>query len=172
MPTVDSTKSSALPPARTSPLEQIADRIEEEIQNLRARRPHLEARIDRAAGILVTHLACPRQRVIRFRIAANGRGSFLVNGSGGAVYTVDPTSWTCSCPDHHRRDAICKHALASFLLMRASLPARVQVRECDGCQQTFARRDLVEVQSHHESDQWFPGDFLCKPCAGRGGVEW
>ncbi len=161
-------------PARTTStsLDEIADRIEEEIAHLRAKRPHLEDRIDRASHILLTHLSCPRQRVIRFRIGANGRGSFLVNGSRGAVYTVDPSSWTCSCPDHHRRDAICKHAISCWLLMRASLPARVKVKECDACGQSFRRGQLIEITHEHQNEQFFPGDFLCRGCADRAGVEW
>ncbi len=159
-------------PAHPSTPEQLAERIEEVIAHLREKRPHLEDRIDRASNLLVVHLSCPSSRTIRVRIAANGRGSFLVNGSGGAVYVVNPSDWSCTCPDHHRRGAACKHALACYLLNRAAQPVGVRLRECDGCQQTFARRDLVEVQSHHESEQWFPGDFLCRGCADRSGVEW
>ena len=42
-----------------------------------------------------------------------GRARFLlVSGSKGAVYVVDPTTWSCSCPDHHRRGAGCKFSVA------------------------------------------------------------
>ena len=67
----------------------------------------------------MTHLSCRRQRVIRVRVR-DGRTRFLVSGSGGAVYVVNPADWSCSYPDHHRRGAGCKHALACRALWRAS----------------------------------------------------
>ncbi len=164
-------RSVAERPALPNSLDEIADRIEEEIAHLREKRPHLEDRIDRAAGILVTHLACPRQRVIRVRVSGS-RPRFLVNGSGGNVYSVSPRDWSCSCPDHHRRGAACKHALSCWVLKRASLPAGIRLRDCDGCKQPFARRDLVEITHEHQSEQWFPGDRICRSCADSSGIEW
>ena len=99
--------------------EKIADRVERELKRLRAARPALAPRISRAENILVTHLSCRRQRVIRVRVTG-GRARFLVSGSAGAVYVVDPSGWSCTCPDHHRRGAGCKHALACWALWRAS----------------------------------------------------
>lgn len=129
------------------------------------------ARLDRAANILLTHLACPRQRVIRVRLRVNGQATFLVAGSKGAIYTVDTTSWQCSCPDAHRRGKGCKHSLACWMLWRASQPA-VRKCTCAGCSKLAPRGELVEVTHEHQSEQWFPGDLLCKPCADRSGVEW
>ncbi len=105
----------------TSVSQTIAERIEQELDRLRAARPALSSRIDRAGDILVTHLACRRQNVIRVRVNASGP-RFLVSsaGSKGAVYVVDPASWDCSCPDAHRRGRGCKHALACWTLGRAS----------------------------------------------------
>ncbi len=97
----------------------IAERVEQELERLRAARPRLDSRISRAENILVTHLSCRRQRVIRVRVSG-GRARFLVRGSGGAVYVVDPASWGCSCPDAHRHGKGCKHALACWALRRAS----------------------------------------------------
>ena len=97
----------------------IAERVEQELERLRAARPHLAERISRAENILVTHLSCRRQRVIRVR-TSGGRARFLVSGSKGAVYVVDSASWSCSCPDHHRRGAACKHSIACWTLRRAS----------------------------------------------------
>ncbi len=102
-----------------SVVETIAERVERELERVRAARPSLSSRISRADGIIVTHLSCKRQRLIRVRIR-DGRARFLVNGSDGAVYVVDPATWGCSCPDHHRRGAACKHALACWALWRAS----------------------------------------------------
>ncbi len=97
----------------------VAETVERILGRLKAARPRLAERISRAENILVTHLSCRRQREIRVRVR-DGRARFLVSGSKGAVYVVDPASWGCSCPDHHRRGAGCKHALACWALWRAS----------------------------------------------------
>ena len=103
----------------TSLVETIAERIEQELARVRAARPSLSSRISRAENILVTHLSCRRQRTIRVRVR-DGRPRFLVSGSAGSVYVVNPGDWSCTCPDHHRRGAGCKHALACWALWRAS----------------------------------------------------
>jgi hypothetical protein len=109
----------------TSVVETIATRIEQELARVRAARPSLSSRISRAENILVTHLSCRRQRTIRVRVR-DGRPRFLVSGSKAAVYIVNPGDWSCSCPDHHRRGAGCKHSIACWALWRASaLPAGV-----------------------------------------------
>ncbi len=99
----------------------IAERIERELDRVRAARPALSSRISRTEDIIVTHLSCQRssQRVIRVRVSG-GHARFLVSGSAGAMYVVDPASWECSCPDAHRRGKGCKHALACWALWRAS----------------------------------------------------
>ncbi len=102
-----------------SVVETIAERVECELERVRAARPALSSRVSRAEGIIVAHLSCRRQRVIRIRVR-DGRPRFLVSGSAGAVYVVDLTSWECCCSDHHRRGAGCKHALACWALWRAS----------------------------------------------------
>ena len=99
--------------------QNIAESVERELERLRAARPELASRVDRAANIVATHLSCRRQRVIRVRVSG-GVARFLVSGSKGAVYVVDPASWECSCPDAHRRGKGCKHALACWALGRAS----------------------------------------------------
>ncbi|MDP8952543.1 MAG: SWIM zinc finger family protein [Actinomycetota bacterium] len=160
------------PPALNLHLEELAERIERELERLRKKRPHLSDRIDRAANIVVTHLSCRRQRhqVIRVRIG-KGRSRFLVSGSGGAVYSVDPADWTCSCPDHHRRDAACKHALACYLLVRASRPLP-KLPACTACGQRFPHGELIEITHEDESLTWFPGDLLCKACVrDHGGIS-
>ncbi len=100
-------------------LETAAEAVERELERVWAARPHLAGRISRAENIIVAHLSCRRQRVIRVRVR-DGRARFLVSGSGGAVYVVDPADWNCTCPDHHRRGAGCKHSLACWALWRAS----------------------------------------------------
>ncbi len=104
----------------TASVEQIAERVERELERVQAARPALASRVERAENILVAHLSCRRQRLIHIRLSADGRAKFLVNGSGGAVYVVDPASWECSCPDAHRRGKGCKHSIACWALWRAS----------------------------------------------------
>ncbi len=89
-----------------------AEAVEQVLERLKAARPHLVERIARAENILVTHLSCRRQRVLRVRVC-DGRARFLVSGSKGAVYVEDPTTWSCSCPDHHRRGAGCRFSVAA-----------------------------------------------------------
>ncbi len=183
------TESSAPahPTTPTTTIERIAEAVEAELARLRAARPALHSRIERAESIIVTHLSCRRARVIRVRVRG-GRARFLVSGSGGAVYVVDPASWSCSCPDAHRHGKGCKHALACWALWRASArPAGVEgfehvgekfvgrvlpLRQCAGCGERFAGRELVEVgpQQAEWSLAASEGEHLCHPCARRHGV--
>ncbi len=173
-------------PAHQS-IEQIAEAVEQELARVRAARPSLSSRISRAEGIVVTHLSCKRQRVIRVRVSG-GRPRFLVNGSGGAVYVVNPSDWSCTCPDHHRRGAGCKHALACWALWRASarpascvedlehvgeiIECAPMLRSCTLCGDRFIGPELIEVGP--EEAEWSlvvsEGEALCRPCAGRHGV--
>jgi hypothetical protein len=107
--------------------EDIAERIEEEIERLREKRPHLEAKINRAEHIITAHLAGrPRTQIVRVRLNAAGRCRFLVRSltSSGAVYTVYPGDWSCSCPDYPRTSVGCKHGLACWVLWRVAQPPR------------------------------------------------
>jgi hypothetical protein len=103
--------------------QNIAESVEQELARVRAARPSLASRISRAENILVTHHSSRRQRVLRVR-TYGGRARFLVSGSGGAVYVVDPASWSCLCPDHHRRGAACEHSIACWALWRVLQAAR------------------------------------------------
>ncbi len=80
------TKATIAQPAHptTLTIERIAEAVEAELARLRAARPALHSRIERAESIIVTHLSCRRARVIRVRVRG-GRPRFLVSGSGGAV---------------------------------------------------------------------------------------
>lgn len=106
--------------------QNIAESVERELDRVRAARPALASRVDRAANIVATHLSCRRQRVIRVRVSG-GVARFLVSGSKGAVYVVDPASWSCTCPDAHRHGKGCKHALACWALARAGGPPTARV---------------------------------------------
>ncbi len=52
----------------TSVLDTIAVSVERELNRVRAARPGLASRVERAGDIVVTHLSCRRQRVIRVRV--------------------------------------------------------------------------------------------------------
>jgi hypothetical protein len=80
----------------TSVVETIAGRVERELARVRASRPALASRVSRAENILVTHLSCRRQCVIRVRANAVHGARFLVSGSKGAVYVVNPGDWSCA----------------------------------------------------------------------------
>ena len=163
-------RSLAPTQAQPNPRDAVLDRIERELHRLRDQRPGLEDLLDRAANILVTHLSCPKSRTVRVRIAASGRRSFLVAGSHGAVYSVDPSDWSCSCPDAHRRGKGCKHSLVAYVLHRAAKPA-VRKRTCCGCDVRLPRRELVELHpENHDGMVHSDGDLLCQPCANRSGV--
>ena len=116
---------SVAPPARPTTLDLMAERIEHEVARLKAARPELEGRIDRAVTILVVHLSSPpSSRPLRCRVRHDGRAVLLVSSlSGearGAVYLVDPDTWECSCPDFHRGSrGVCKHGLSGYLLWKA-----------------------------------------------------
>lgn len=103
--------------------ERVADQAARELLRVAAHRPHLEARCDRAADIVVDHLSTlnlrPSAQRIRIAVRAD-KCRYMVRGSRGSVYVVDPGSWRCSCPDYHRRDAACKHALACWALYRCA----------------------------------------------------
>lgn len=137
----------------------ILEKIEFELNRLREKRPALAQRIFKAGNILVTHLSCPRQKMIRARVR-KGRVRFLVRGSDGTVYVVEPETWGCSCPDAHRRGQGCKHSLAVYVLLRASRPAPKPL-PCAACGKRLPRRVLMEVV---ESLTYHQGDLLCAPC--------
>ena len=156
--------------ARASSLEKIAEAVEQELAVLREARPHLESRIDRAAGLLVVQLSSgPRTRPIRCRIRKDGKRVYLVASlsAGGVTYLVDPIGWNCSCPDHQRRDAMCKHVAASWVLWKADRPRRAA---CADCKESFHPDRLLEVQEGQAEETLNPGQKVCRVCAPRHGL--
>lgn len=144
--------------------ETTIDRIEAELDRLRAARPALVSRIERAEHIIVTQLSTANgtHRPIKVRVHADGSRSFAVR-SGSKLrrcYTVEAGSFRCDCPDARRRHAACKHGIAAYLLERALRRPFVSDGEtCFGCGESG--RELVEVC---DSLTYFDGDLICRDC--------
>jgi hypothetical protein len=155
-------ESLAHAPARNTPLEVIAERLEEEIDRLRRARPILDARIDRATTIVTVHLSSPpRTRPIKCRIRKGGRRVYLVASlsSGGAVYQVNPRDGSCSCPDAARGSSItCKHSISAWLISRVAVTREVAAH--------VDRIQEVNDRIHHDDDD---GEG-CDACQGAGWV--
>ncbi len=147
--------------------DQLAASIEAEIGRIREARPHLSSRLDRASNLLLLQLASPpRQRPVKVRIAADGERRFLVRStsSRGVVYCVDPTTYSCSCPDAHRRGKGCKHSLACFILKRAARGARG--KSCTLCVDgwVYMGEDLIDSETGEATT--FHNPVRCRRCAG------
>jgi len=158
----------------------IAEIMERDIARLKSVRPHLASRIERAEHILVAQLSTANgSRPVKVRVHADGTRSYTVR-SGSRLcrsYLVDQTSWECECPDHKRRQAACKHALACWVLERAGKPSPELLGSgeggCSGCGEHFASRDLVELQEdNHDGLTYFDGNQLCRVCADNAGVDY
>src|SRR4051812_37828064 len=115
-PTARTTKGATF--MATASLVDVSLAVEAEFDRIKRARPHLASRINRAGHILTVHLSCPRQRMIKVRVR-DGQARFLVNGSEGTVYVVDPADWSCSCPDAMQRGKGCKHGIACYVLSKA-----------------------------------------------------
>jgi hypothetical protein len=153
--------------------QSLAEIMERDIARLKAARPRLASRIERAEHILVTQLSVTNgSRPVKVRCHADGSRSYRV-ASGSKLtrsYAVSPEFWSCECPDHKRRRAACKHALACWILERAYRPSPAS-GECSGCGSRVPQRDLVELhEGNHDNLTHFHGDMLCGGCAHSHGV--
>lgn len=175
------TKDSLPAPARTTQGDPptpdlIAEAVENVLARLRDARPHLESRLDRAATIVVVHLSsAARTRPIRCRIRKNGKRVYLVASlsAGGAVYEVNPTDYSCSCPDYHRRGAACKHGIAAWIVANAAAPRhheRPSEIPCEGCGELLPRDRLIEAQEGEAEATLNPGMRVCRMCAKDHGL--
>ncbi|MGH3086280.1 MAG: hypothetical protein ACRDSJ_03040 [Rubrobacteraceae bacterium] len=172
--------------AYSAPTNTVVDRIEREIARLKAARPHLRSRIERAEHILVTQLSTANgtHRPMKVRVHADGSRSFTVRSCSKLrkVYSVEAGSFRCDCPDARRRHAACKHGIAAYVLERA-LPtgdtrrpsdptgANIKVKApegalpgpgCAGCSEAKPGVELFEVL---DSLTFFAGDLVCRDCA-------
>ncbi len=167
-------ESSVAYPTRTNTESPFVDHIEREIARLKAARPNLATRIERAEHILVTHLSTANgtHKPIKVRVRADGSRSFVVRSGAKLrkVYTVKGSGFTCDCPDSRRRHSACKHGIACWLLERAARRpssfaiAAPKTGACSACSERVPRRELTEVQDYHESLSYFEGDRLCPEC--------
>jgi len=146
--------------------EVLVERIEAEIARIRAARPALESRLDRAGALLVTQLSCsPLLRPIRARIAADGKCRFLVRSTRAPLitYTVIPGTFECSCPDARRRGKGCKHSVACYILERAT---SAQQKGCSACDRglVFLGEEIVDPESGEVVEAINP--VRCGRCSG------
>ncbi len=91
------------------------DRIEKELSRLRAARPAMESRIDKAEALLVAHMSvAPSMRPIRVLVHADGSRSYRVRSGSklGKVYTVEGETFRCPCPSAKH----CYHSIACYVL--------------------------------------------------------
>jgi hypothetical protein len=117
-----SAEFSAIAHTSTYRIEAVAAKAEAELERLRAARTALASRIDKAESILTRQLGNLNGfRPIRIAIHVGGGYSYRVLSDGklGRSYNVDPQNWGCSCVDHVRREAACKHGIAAWVLEQA-----------------------------------------------------
>ncbi|MGI8541165.1 MAG: hypothetical protein ACR2N0_15565 [Rubrobacteraceae bacterium] len=162
-------ESSVAHPTRTNTESPFVDRIEREIARLKAARPHLRTRVERAEHIIVTHLATANgtHRPVKVRAHADGSRSCAVRSCSKLrkAYTVRGSGFECDCPDARRkagsrRHSACKHSIACYLLERAAMcrPSS-KPSTCAGCSAPSGR--LFEVV---DSLTFFEGDMICGGC--------
>ncbi len=161
-------ESSVAYPTRTITGEThtVVDRIEREIARLKAARPHLSSRIERAEHILVTQLSTANgtHKPIKARVRADGSRSFTVR-SGSKLrraHTVGGSGFECDCPDHRRRHAACKHGIACYILERALRRLSGTGNSGGGCSGCSASG--VELFEVVDSLTYFDGDRICGDC--------
>lgn len=97
------------------------DRIDTELKRLRAARPGLASRIDRAETILTVQLSVSNgTRPIKARVHADGSRSFVIRSGAKLTrcYTVAGSRFECDCPDARHRRAACKHGIACYVIDR------------------------------------------------------
>jgi len=90
----------------------LKDTLTTRFEQLKAARPDLARRVDKAADLLARHLNNRAAGLIRARLTADGTLVYIVKGSRGVEYQT--TYKTCTCPDAQdaRRSGVCYHQLA------------------------------------------------------------
>jgi hypothetical protein len=89
------------------------------LDRIKAKRPALASRVERAEHILTVQLSVAnRMRPIRIRRHADGSHHYIVKAGSKLqkTYTVEPLTFRCDCPDAVNRATTCKHGIAAFVL--------------------------------------------------------
>ncbi len=95
------------------------ERIVATLDRIKAKRPALASRVERAEHILTVQLSVAnRMRPIRIRRHADGTHTYIVKAGSKLqkIYTVEPLTFRCDCPDATNRNTACKHGIAAYVL--------------------------------------------------------
>jgi hypothetical protein len=102
----------------------VIEAMEQKLARLRDARPHLKSRIGRAENMIVVQLSVRGvHRPVRVRVHADGSRTYAVR-SGSELrgeYVIDPATWSCTCPDHRKRNAACKHSITCWVMERVGI---------------------------------------------------
>lgn len=149
--------------------EYTTEAIEGELARLRAARPGMASRIDRAEALLTEHLRSENgSRPIKIRLSPDGHTYLVASGSRlGCTYTVEPKGWTCDCRSHKT----CYHIIACWILeglggqKPPAPPAPVATLPvpCDGCGHRRLPRDLRVIEERDLFMYW-GGESVCPDC--------
>jgi hypothetical protein len=93
--------------------------IVDTLDRIKAKRPALASRVERAEHILTVQLSVANgMRPIKVRRHADGTHTYIVKAGSKLQreYTVEAGTFVCTCPDATHRGAICKHGVACFVL--------------------------------------------------------
>jgi len=95
------------------------ERIVDILDRIKAKRPALASRVERAEHILTVQLSVANgMRPIRIRRHADGSHHYIVKAGSKLqkIYTVEPLTFRCDCPDATNRNTACKHGIAAYVL--------------------------------------------------------
>ncbi len=95
------------------------ERIVDTLDRIKAKRPALASRVERAEHILTVQLSVANgMRPIKVRRHADGTHTYIVRAGSKLqqVYTVEAATFRCTCPDAVNRNTACKHGIAAYVL--------------------------------------------------------
>ncbi len=93
--------------------------IVDTLDRIKAKRPALASRVERAETILTVQLSvADGMRPIRVRMKADGSHEYTVKAGSKLQreYTVEAATFRCTCPDAVNRSTACKHGIAAYVL--------------------------------------------------------
>ncbi len=89
------------------------------LDRIKAKRPALASRVERAEHILTVQLSVANgMRPIKVRRHADGTHTYIVRAGSKLqkTYMVEPLTFRCDCPDATNRNTACKHGIAAYVL--------------------------------------------------------